>query len=205
MAPRTSSFVAEFPLVTSPEQERALAVRLEAARQIYNACLGESLRRLELVRQSRDWQQACTLKKSRNRTKLFQQAVGRHGFTATAIQKYAEGCRDRCWIGEHLGSHDTQTTSLRAFRAVQQYSLGKKGRPRFKGKNRLHSIEAKEDAVILFRREPVLAIHWRGLVMPLLLDPKTTGTGNHKRWLAGPSMFASCGVRSKAASGGLPN
>ena len=172
MAPRTSSFVAEFPLVTSPEQERALTVRLEAARHVYNACLGESLRRLELVRQSRDWHRACTMKKSRTRTKLFQQAVGRHGFTATAIQKYAEGCRDRCWIGEHLGSHDTQTTSLRAFRAVQQYSLGKKGRPRFKGKNRLHSIEAKEDAVILFRREPVLAIHWRGLVMPLLLDPK---------------------------------
>jgi hypothetical protein len=63
-------------------------------------------------------------------------------------------------MGEHLGSHDTQTTSLRAFRAVQQYSLGKQGRPRFKGNNRLHSLEAKEVAVILFRREPVRAINW---------------------------------------------
>ena len=55
-----------------------------------------------------------------------------------------------CWIGDHLGSHDTQTTSLRAFRAAEQYAFGKRGRPRFKSLNRLNSIEGKADAVIRY-------------------------------------------------------
>ena len=38
MRNRTPSFVAEFPLQTSPRAAQALAMRLEAARHIYNAC-----------------------------------------------------------------------------------------------------------------------------------------------------------------------
>jgi putative transposase len=169
---KTPSFIAEFPLQTTPADEQALAIRLEAARHLYNACLGESLRRLDLMRQSKDWQRARALKKGEARTKLFQQTAVRFEFFASSLQKYTERCRDRCWIGEHLGSHDTQTTSLRAFRAVEQYAFGKRGRPRFKGRNRLHSIEGKQNTVIQFRSEPEAAIYWNGLVLPLCLDPK---------------------------------
>ena len=93
-------------------------------------------------------------------------------FSAASIQKFSETCRDTCWIGEHIGSHDTQTTSLRAFRAVQQYAFGKRGRPRFKGFRRLHSVEGKADAVIRYRAEPVPGVHWSGLMLPLMLDPR---------------------------------
>src|ERR1051326_145764 len=40
---RTPSFVCEVPLRVSPAQERTLLARLEAARQVYNACLGAHL------------------------------------------------------------------------------------------------------------------------------------------------------------------
>src|SRR5215469_12278474 len=132
---RTPGFIAEFPLEASPQAEQALAIRLEAARHIYNACLGEGLRRLDLVRQSKDWQRARAMKKSKERTELFRQTWALFELFASSLQKYAERCRDGCWIGHHLGSHDTQATSLRAFRAVQQYAFGKRGRPRFKGRN----------------------------------------------------------------------
>ena len=46
------------------------------------------------------------------------------------------------------------------------------GRPRFKSLNRLNSIEGKADAVIRYRAEPVPAVHYSGLVLPLMLDPK---------------------------------
>src|SRR5260370_40489454 len=42
---RTPSFVCEVPLRVSRAQERRLLARLEAARQVYNACLGEARRR----------------------------------------------------------------------------------------------------------------------------------------------------------------
>src|SRR6266508_2864273 len=58
MRAKSPSFIAEFPLETSAIDERALGVRLDAARQIYNAVLGECLRVLALMRESKDWQRA---------------------------------------------------------------------------------------------------------------------------------------------------
>ncbi|UEM07289.1 hypothetical protein JL101_032905 (plasmid) [Skermanella rosea] len=173
MRAATPSFIAEFPLCTSAADERALEVRLEAARHVYNACLGETLKRLALMRQSMDWQAARTLPKGKERTALFKATMERFDFSSGSIQKHAEACRDACWIGRHLGSHDTQTTSLRAFKAVQMHAFGKRGRPRFKGRNRLHSVEGKGDAVIRLRwqdEKPVVL--WDGLVLPLMLDPR---------------------------------
>jgi len=177
---KTPSFVAEIPLRTTAADEAALEMRLDAARNIYNAALGESLRRLDLMRESLEWRRARAMPKGeprsverKARAAAFKAALERFGFTAGSIQKFAEGCRDGCWLGDHLGSHDTQTASLRAFRAVEQCAFGRRGRPRFKGKGRLHSIEGKSnEAVIRFRTDPVPAVHYAGLVLPLWLDRK---------------------------------
>jgi hypothetical protein len=48
----TPSFITELPLVVSPDWEGVLLSRLEAARQMYNACLGEAMKRVKLIRQS---------------------------------------------------------------------------------------------------------------------------------------------------------
>ena len=184
MRSKTPSFVAEFPLRTHPADEAVLAIRLNAARNVYNASLGEALRRLDLMRDSRDWKDAYAMPKilgadakgkpipNRARADLFKATQARFGVSSGSIQKFAETCRDSCWIGEHLGSHDTQTASLRAFKAVQMYAFGKRGRPRFKGFNRLDSVEGKADAVIRYRTEPAPAVHWSDLVLPLMLDPQ---------------------------------
>jgi hypothetical protein len=50
---RTPSFVCEVPLRVSRAQERTLLARLEAARQVYNARLGQARRRVRLVRESK--------------------------------------------------------------------------------------------------------------------------------------------------------
>jgi hypothetical protein len=54
----TPSFVVELPLQVSETDARVLSVRLEAARQVYNACLGEALRAARRMRDSREWQRA---------------------------------------------------------------------------------------------------------------------------------------------------
>lgn len=166
---RTPSFIAEFPLRTSEAQERSLEVRLDAARQIYNAVLGEALRRLGRMRASIAYVAAREIPKGAARTEAFTACRKEHGFTSADLQKFAQGCRDACWIGHHLGSHDTQTTSLRAFRAVEQYAFGQRGRPRFKGKRGLHSVEGKANSVIRYTEG---AVHWKGLVLPLMLDAR---------------------------------
>ena len=173
MRKTTPTFVAEFPLRTTAADERELSIRMDAARHIHNACLGEALRILQLMRESKAWRAARKIKSKKKRSEAFNATAKAFGYTAVAIQKFAEQCRDACWIKQHLGSHDTQTTSLRAFRAVQQYGFGKRGRPRFKGRNRLRSIEGKADVVIRLREVAgVPMILWAGLALPLMLDPR---------------------------------
>src|SRR5688572_17327410 len=51
-------FVHELRIVATPSQLRTLGARFEAARLVYNALLGEDLKRSQLVRESRDYQRA---------------------------------------------------------------------------------------------------------------------------------------------------
>jgi putative transposase len=153
---RTPSFVIELPLRVAPANERALTVRLEAARNIYNACLTEALRRRDRMRESKAWQ---------SRAKSRKEICAEYGFRATAIQQYAQQCRDACWIKVHLGGHDTQPTSLRAFRAVEQYAFGRHGRPR--PAVELNTIEGKEaKSTIVFRDNNIF---YGGLRLPAVI------------------------------------
>ena len=171
---KTPSFTAEFPLVVTPAEAHELSIRLEAARQIYNAGLGEALRRLDLMRESKAWQAARKIPKKKERKETFEAIVESFGYTANDLQKFTRQCRASCWIGDHAGGHDTQAMTKRAFRAVQQYGFGKKGRPRFKGVGRVHSVEAQDNkGCIRFRTvDDVLMIQWSGLSLPLMLDPR---------------------------------
>ena len=47
-----------------------LNVRLEAGRYLYNACLGEAMKRLAAMRSSKKWRSAIKKKKSRLRTDM---------------------------------------------------------------------------------------------------------------------------------------
>ncbi len=177
MRQKTPSFIAEFPLIVTAADARDLSIRLNAARHIYNAALGEALRRLDRMRGTADWAAASALPKGeprsparKARAEAFKANLAQFEFCAASIQKFAERCRDACWIGDHLGSHDTQTASLRAFRAVEQHAFGKRGRPRFKGYGRFHSIEGKSNAAVIRYRDG--AVHYAGLAMPVMRDPR---------------------------------
>jgi hypothetical protein len=170
MRVKTLSFIAEFPLITTPDQEAELSIRLDAARQIYNASLGEALRILSLMRESKLWQQARKIKDKKERSAAFQTAVESLGFTLGSLYKFTKECRKACWIKDHLGSVETQTITKRAFLAVQRYSFGKRGRPRFKGVSRLHSVEGHSNKEsIRYRNGTIL---WMDLDLKVLLDPR---------------------------------
>lgn len=72
MRARTESFICELPLALSGDDERVLAVRFDAARQAYNACLAEGLRRLGLLRQSRAYQEAQKMPRGKRGSEAWQ-------------------------------------------------------------------------------------------------------------------------------------
>ncbi len=168
----SDSFIHEIRLKTTPHDSRVLDKRLDVARQLYNACLGESLRRLRLSRQSKTFQQARGLPakvkstkgeliSNKKRSKLFREANAKIKFTDYDIQNYVLLLRKKNWLGEHIDSLTAQKIANRAYKAVHTYAVGLRGKPRFKVKNRLSSVEGKNNASGIRWKDGY--IRWSGL------------------------------------------
>jgi putative transposase len=168
---KTSSFILELPLKTTPVQELTSLVRLEAGRQLYNACLGESLRRLDLLRQSKEYQEISKLPKREGRDDGFKQLDKAYSFTEYALHDYAARIR-HSWIREHINSNIAQKIATRAFKAVQKKAFGKARNVRFKGMNQFDTLEGKNNRTGLIFRNNTL--YWSGLEIPCIID------GNNK-------------------------
>lgn len=152
---------------------RQLAIRLEMARMLYNACLQEILKRLDLMRRSAEYERARQLPQgSKAKREAFKQLHLRFGFNEYALHAYAGQTKKRCAIGDHLDINTIQKIATRAFHAAQQYSFGKRGRPRFKRKGWLSSMEGKSNkAGIRWRGDHV---EWSGLVLQPVFDSRDT-------------------------------
>jgi putative transposase len=149
------------------KQENVLLTRLEAGRQMYNALLGEALRRLKRVRQSVWYTLAKRTPRNHKeeRKAHFQAAREAHGFSEYALSRYATKLR-QSWLGEHIDSHVAQKLAKRAFEAAHRVLLGKARRVRFKGRRGLHSLEGKSHAACIRWREDRLV--WSGLELPMV-------------------------------------
>jgi putative transposase len=141
--PRTTtpSFICELPLVLAGNDQRRLRIRLDCARQVYNAVLGECLSRLDLLRQSRGFQ-AARLKRGKERQQAYRALDAQLRLREYDLHLYATQF-SRSWLGDHLDANTIQTIASRAHTAVRQYQLNVRGRPRFKGKRQFHSVEGK--------------------------------------------------------------
>ena len=170
-------FVFELPLRTMPADESEIEVRIQAYRHIKNACLGEALRRLALMRESKEFRAARKLPRGeykspeqKARTKAFRAVVGRFKFNEYDMHAFAAVCKNSCWIGDHLGINEVQKACSEAFRSVEQYSFGKKGRPRFMSFRRPRSIEGKSNSAGIRWRTGF--VEWGGLNISAIFDQK---------------------------------
>lgn len=182
---KTKSFVAEFPLKVHRAQHYVLTNRFLASGDLYNGVLGEIKAREHRMRMDPAWQAARQLPrgkpksaKSAARNKAFNAVKDKHGFTEHSLEEYATDMMKRSWISHHMGSHDTQAISKRAFQATNLWVYDVMGEPSFKPRAEQDSIEGKtNDAIIRFKDG---AIHWSGLVLPLVL----TGKNDQYGWQA---------------------
>jgi hypothetical protein len=157
----TPTSVCELRLVLSGASERYLLIRLDCARQVYNAVLGESLKRLALLRQSKAFQ-AARLTRGKARRDAFRALDVQFRLREYDLHAYATQF-GRSWLGQHLDANTIQTVASRAWNAVRQYQLGVRGRPRFKGKGQFHSVEGKSNKQGIRWRDG--AVVWGDLIL----------------------------------------
>src|ERR1700690_872376 len=167
----TRSFVVELRLRTFLEDETAIDNSLNAGRKVFNACLGETLRRLDLMRESKVYKRTAAMPKDESRTKAFKALRQKYGFKDSAIQAFAIECKNAApQIGNHIDAHTPQKIATRVFDACNRYAFGKGGRPRFKGIGQFHSLECKTNAAGIRYRDGW--VMWRGYGFQCIIDPK---------------------------------
>lgn len=176
--PRSSSpsFVHEVPLKVTPHDERELGVRFLCGQKVYNATMGEGLKRLEKMKASPEWAAAKAMPKRteeqrKARKQAFQDCCKQFGFTSAALSAYATKTKnDSKWIADHLGAHETQKIAQRAYAALFEYCIGKRGRPRFKALSRFRSLEGQcNTRCIMWKGDHVA---WDGLKLEAIRDTR---------------------------------
>src|SRR5262245_59501236 len=113
-------FVHQFELAPTPQQARLLAIRLDLARQMYNAFLGEAWRRLQRCRRDRRWREARTLRatgQKHNAHALYAAVKRDYGFSAYALTGMVKVYRT-AHFRDHLDFKSCQAMAHRAQRTV---------------------------------------------------------------------------------------
>lgn len=165
----TPSFVITLPLVTKGRDVAVMNKRFEAAKRLYNALLSEGLQRLKAMRCDPQWTELRGEKNQKEKRAGYKALREQYGFSEYALSAFGTSLKNRIWR-DHLGAHEPQTLAKRAFFALDEYSFGKRGLPRFKGRLRpLHSIEGKSAASAIRYQTETGCVCWAGLLMPTLL------------------------------------
>lgn len=169
----TPTYIIELQLVVSGAADRVMAGRLEAGRRLYNAVLHEALKRLTLMRQSKQWHAARALPKGPSRTAAFKACNTRFGFSEYALHAVATKHKNAASFTDRLGAHETQKLGSRVWKAISEYAFGARGRPRFKGAHRpLHSLEGKNNQAGIRWNRDTGCVTWGKLALPAKLPTK---------------------------------
>ena len=141
--------VRSWPLRPNAAQCRDIRTRFVTGTRVYNAVLGQFLARSRAVKSDPAWAIARGLPgrpaaQRDARRAAFAAVKQTHGFGLDAAQSFASALR-KSWVREHLPAQETQNLGARAYDAVNQWHLRRKGRPRFKPASRgLRSLAAKD-------------------------------------------------------------
>lgn len=162
----SDSFIHELMLRVYPHDEKELDLSLEMSCFIYNAVINEGLKRIQLIKQSKVYQEA---KKSKDK-QSYNKARKLYKFSDYDLQKFAIKSKNNCFIKDHLKTHIAQKVATRAYLALDKYLKGKGGKPRFKNKNSFSSFEGKSNITgIIFKDNK---IRYNNLVLRPIFNKK---------------------------------
>ncbi|MDH6194263.1 putative transposase [Mycobacterium frederiksbergense] len=183
--------VRSWPLRPDGAQCREIGLRFFTGVRVFNAVLDEFITRSRAVKADPAWQAARelpdrTAAERKGRGAAFRAVEQQHGFAVDAAQSFASSLR-KSWVREHLPAQETQNLGARAFDAVRQWHVGRKGKPRFKSTKRgLHSLSGKDGNGALRPKTDaagrLIGLQWgAGLVIPIAAPAATGRRGKEQQ------------------------
>ena len=136
---KTSSYTLTLKLKTSESDINALDKYFELSRKLYNVLLGEELKRLKLMRESKLYQQAQKETNKTNKRELFKQAELKYNYGKFALNKYSTSLR----VNEFrdIDANTIQALSARVIQTIDKLRFGNANKVNFIKYNEMYSIE----------------------------------------------------------------
>jgi putative transposase len=155
---QTPSFVLELPIVTTSADRRELNARFNAGMRLYNAVLGEAVKRLRASQAHPRWEEAKKMPKTvpaakKGKTKanpervaLFALIHKETGWREFDLHSFATQTANASkWIADKVDSNTQQELATRAFKATERLIFGNAKSVRFKVPQRFRSMEGKSN------------------------------------------------------------
>jgi len=163
---KTSSYVLTLRMRYTTSDKSAIDKYFELSRRLYNAILSETLKRFNLMRESKLYQQARKELDKNKKYKLFIDAETKFSFREYDISKFAT----KLMINEYrgLGSHIKGKLAKRAFDAVNKMRFGNARRVNFVKYGEMHSIEETDNEQGIKYRNGFIV--FKKLKMPIIID-----------------------------------
>jgi hypothetical protein len=136
---KTSSYTLTLKLKTNKSEISALDKYFELSRKLYNVLLGEELKRLKLMRESKLYQQAQKETDKAKRRELFKQAELKYNYGKFALNKYSTSLR----VNEFrdIDANTIQSLSARVTQAIDRMRFGNAKKVNFIRYTEMYSIE----------------------------------------------------------------
>lgn len=159
------SYILTLPLSTEKWQEDVLFKRLEIARNLYNACLGELMKRHKRLKQDKMYRHWIQQPKSKERTQTFRKLNQEYGLSEYAIHTYVKPMQHH--FKKNIDSNTSQKIATRSWLAFEKYAYGTAKKVIFKRHEELQSIEGKSNTSGIRFKDKTL--YWKGLEMPVMV------------------------------------
>ncbi|MFB6467878.1 RNA-guided endonuclease TnpB family protein [Cytobacillus sp. Hz8] len=170
----TPTYTIELPLNVPVWQQHRLEKKFKIARNVYNSCLGEALKRHRQVKADKEYRALLCEPKSKERDKQLSVIRLAYGFSEYGLHDFVKPVQRK--FKKNIGSFEAQKLATRAFQAVEKLHFGKAKKVYFKVFNDPISVENKSNNTGLrYANGNVL---WGD--KPTKMDP------NPKNWLCIP-------------------
>ncbi|MBB5171879.1 hypothetical protein HNQ41_000019 [Texcoconibacillus texcoconensis] len=162
------SYILTLPLSTEKWQEDVLFKRLEIARNIYNACLGELMKRYKRFKQDKVYRHWIQQPKSKERNQVLRELNKEYGLNEYAIHTFVKPMQHH--FKKNIDSFTAQKIATRSWLTFEKYLYGTAKKFLFKILGDMNSVEGKTNTSgIRFKNNK---LYWNGLDIPVLVKDK---------------------------------
>ena len=161
-----ANYILTLPLKTELWQNHILEKRLNIARMIYNACLGEILKRNKKMKNSSEYKEISDLDK-RERSKKYKELDKKYLISKFELNKYVKPMTQK--FKKNIGSQMGQELAERAFMTYEKLKYGKAKKVHFKSYGDFYSVREKGNITGLRFFNEGCYISWLGMKIPVII------------------------------------